>query len=158
MIKKKCKVSSCFKKYHAKGFCSYHYYSLYWNPNNRGRLRSNYKRYYNRHRKRILFNTKKRYPKYKKTIGYKFGEYKHSANKTNKIFNLTKEEFKNFWNKPCHYCNSEIDTIGLDRVDNNIGYVIENIVSCCIRCNKMKKDMDYKQFIELCRLIANRLV
>ena len=154
MSKKKCKVNNCVRKHHARGFCQYHYYILFYNPNNRDKLRLNYKNHYNKHKERILLNHKKRWPKYKQTFGYKFSEYRSNANKTGKIFTLTREEFRGFWKKSCYYCNSDIDTIGLDRVDNETGYVVSNVVSCCTRCNKMKKDMDYNEFISLCRLIS----
>ena len=40
----------------------------------------------------------------------------------------------------CHYCNGELEKTGfaLDRKDNNIGYLLDNVVTCCRRCNDMK--------------------
>ncbi|MFA5048406.1 MAG: hypothetical protein WC516_05295 [Patescibacteria group bacterium] len=85
----------------------------------------------------------------------KFNTYKRVSKKRNKIFNITFEEFLSFWQKPCFYCGSEIETIGLDRIDNNKGYELENVVSCCKRCNTAKSNMTYKEFIELCKRIAS---
>ena len=36
---------------------------------------------------------------------------------------------------------------GLDRVDNSIGYILENVVPCCVTCNSMKMAMSYNEFI-----------
>ena len=60
-----------------------------------------------------------------------------------------------FWNKPCFYCNTDIQTIGLDRVDNFKGYTIDNIVSCCTDCNTMKMSKNKNEFIQKCITISN---
>jgi uncharacterized protein with PIN domain len=74
------------------------------------------------------------------TPEHKFYMYKYKAAERNIEFNLTSEEFNSFWQQPCNYCNREIDTIGIDRVNNTVGYVMDNCVSCCSVCNKMKLD------------------
>ncbi len=55
-----------------------------------------------------------------------------------------------FWGRDCHYCGDEINGVGIDRVDSNIGYQMENIVPCCYQCNITKMDYSYNEFIELC--------
>lgn len=85
------------------------------------------------------------YKNYLKTPNSKYIEYKKGAKKRNKKFSLTKSEFLLFWKKPCYYCNEEIKTIGLDRVDNKKGYLLNNIVSCCKICNILKKWHSIKQ-------------
>ena len=40
----------------------------------------------------------------------------------------------------CHYCESKLsehskDYLGLDRIDNNEGYILDNVVPCCMPCN-----------------------
>jgi hypothetical protein len=43
----------------------------------------------------------------------------------------------------CHYCVCTIDNqygIGLDRLDNTKGYIIDNVVRCCSVCNTAKSD------------------
>lgn len=59
-----------------------------------------------------------------------------------------------FWNQPCSYCGSEIKTIGIDRVDNSIGYSMNNSVSCCIICNRMKRNYKVEEFINHCKKVA----
>ena len=60
--------------------------------------------------------------------------------------NITFEQYLQFWQKPCSYCGSEIKTIGLDRVDSKKGYNMDNIVSCCIRCNMAKNNIPVEEF------------
>lgn len=38
--------------------------------------------------------------------------------------------------------------ISLDRIDNLIGYEINNVVPCCRRCNPSKKQKVLKTFLE----------
>ena len=92
----------------------------------------------NKERRRI--STKKADKVYSQTLMGKFVLYKKNAKKGNIEFNLTKDEFKIFWNKPCFYCNKNITTIGIDRVDSKLGYNMTNCVSCCTICNYMKLD------------------
>lgn len=36
---------------------------------------------------------------------------------------------------------------GIDRVDNKIGYILENIKPCCTTCNKAKLKMSFRDFV-----------
>lgn len=47
---------------------------------------------------------------------------------------------------------------GIDRVNNDIGYLIENCVSCCKVCNFMKRSMSKNDFINHVNKIAMRRV
>ena len=68
----------------------------------------------------------------------KYTWYKSKAKQRGILLELTFEEFESFWQKPCGYCGAFIETIGLDRVDNDKGYLYENVTSCCIGCNISK--------------------
>ncbi len=37
---------------------------------------------------------------------------------------------------------------GIDRVDNSVGYEVDNCVPCCGVCNRMKRDLTKDQFID----------
>ncbi len=87
----------------------------------------------------------------------RFRNYVNGAKSRGYEFDLSKEEFMKFWNSTCYYCGSEIDGIGLDRVDNNIGYNIRNVIPCCFTCNKMKGCMDINNFIDRCRVIISNI-
>ena len=63
------------------------------------------------------------------------------------------------WNRltllPCHYCGgSPKARRGLDRVDNNVNYVLENVVPCCWDCNKGKSDKTDAEYITHCMNFA----
>lgn len=88
--------------------------------------------------------------------------YKSSAKQRNYDFMLTNDQFKNLTSDSCFYCGVEptqqIATDnkiewgtylynGIDRVDNTIGYVESNCVSCCWLCNQAKYNMSQNDFI-----------
>jgi hypothetical protein len=98
--------------------------------------------------------TKEQAKKENHSISGKYREYKFGAKRRDIVFDLTKEDFKTFWQKPCHYCDSPIETIGIDRKDNNIGYTLDNSLSCCKMCNVGKHTSTYKEFIEHCKKVA----
>lgn len=54
---------------------------------------------------------------------------------------LTQEEwFAQIAENKCHYCQGILNETGsnLDRKDNSIGYLLTNVVPCCIECNTIK--------------------
>lgn len=90
-----------------------------------------------------------------------FGSYKTQALKRGKEFLLTYQDFYNLVSMDCAYCGrkpfrkqkagestrTKADTRmilcnGVDRVDNDLPYVLENCVSCCQTCNVAKKQHD----------------
>ncbi len=92
--------------------------------------------------------------KYAQTLNGKYIGYKKSARIRKFEFNLTKNQFASFWQKPCYYCGNSIETIGLDRVRNNEGYTMSNVVSCCDKCNKMKHILGKDDFLNHCKKVA----
>jgi hypothetical protein len=84
---------------------------------------------------------------YRKHPKRKYSVYKNSAKSRSIDFLISYEEFYSMWHKPCSYCGSEIETIGIDRIDNNIGYIIGNIAPCCTTCNLMKRKMKTEEFL-----------
>jgi len=78
----------------------------------------------------------------------KYKDYKSGAKCRGYSFDLTTEQFLEFyWKKPCSYCGCEIETVGIDRVDNKKGYSLDNCVPCCTTCNKMKLTLTRDEFI-----------
>ena len=76
-------------------------------------------------------------------------------------FEITENEYRSFLFDPCFYCgllpsnrhNDRSGNIvflysGIDRVDNRIGYIIGNLVSCCSMCNKGKGVNSASDFLE----------
>lgn len=73
-----------------------------------------------------------------------------------RTLNLTIDEFKEFCINNCNYCGNypnkklhcgELYRNGIDRVDNNLGYEIENCITCCWNCNKMKGRLSQTDFL-----------
>lgn len=85
---------------------------------------------------------------------FRFSTYKRRAKKAGIEFDLTYDEFMAHWQAPCHYCGSDIETIGLDRVDSSQGYTAANVVPCCHPCNWMKGDGSTEDFISRCVRVA----
>lgn len=76
------------------------------------------------------------------------GKYKKlilDAKRRHLEFKITHDEYLNFFNTPCHYCGDICN--GIDRKDNNIGYLLNNIVTCCSTCNFIKHTMQYEAFL-----------
>lgn len=86
--------------------------------------------------------------------------YKHNAKRRGIEFLLTDAEFKNLTKNRCYYCDVEakqqfignkgspIPYIynGVDRKNNELGYILENCVSCCSQCNYSKNDLSLEDF------------
>ncbi len=83
--------------------------------------------------------------------------YKRGANQRNIGWGLTDEQFFKFWQQYCTYCGEEIETIGIDRVDSSKGYTVENTVSCCSTCNKMKLNLTQEEFLGKVKQIVKHI-
>lgn len=91
------------------------------------------------------------------SISVPYKEYIRRAIKKDLEFALTKEQFAKFTGDNCYYCNKETSDNhknGIDRKDNDIGYIIENCVSCCGQCNQMKAALNDKEYIETCKRVS----
>jgi hypothetical protein len=85
--------------------------------------------------------------KWSQSVEGKYCSYKSSAASREISFDLTMEEFNNFWQAPCAYCGDEINTIGLDRIHNQNGYSMNNILSCCQICNQAKNKLSFDNWV-----------
>ena len=76
-----------------------------------------------------------KYINYKKRHNLKFGNTEM----------LSEESFKIMSNIECYYCG-KLGPSGIDRIDNNIGYIENNCVPCCKHCNYVKGDLSIENF------------
>lgn len=92
--------------------------------------------------------------------------YKRNAINRNHEFNLNFNQFKDIIISNCHYCGIEpsnnyfknyydIKYNGIDRLDNNKGYYLDNVVPCCKICNVAKNNNSYEEFINWINRISN---
>jgi hypothetical protein len=75
-------------------------------------------------------------------------------------FMLTFDEFSALVTSPCYYCKhtNDKEAIGIDRINNDIGYTKENCVPACWTCNKMKYFYHPSFFIEKCKILIKESV
>jgi len=75
-------------------------------------------------------------------------------------FKLDFETFSELVKSPCHYCKSQTDseTNGIDRVNNDIGYTKENCVPACWKCNRMKSFYHPMFFVKKCKIILKETI
>jgi len=59
---------------------------------------------------------------------------------------LTFEQFQIIINQSCFYCNQP-NARGIDRIDSDKPYTIDNSHPCCQICNQMKSDRTHQEFI-----------
>ena len=112
-------------------------------------------------------------------VGYKalLYVYKKHARERGLEFHLTYDKFKHLLQQNCYYCNNlpsqvykltkpgtdevrsgiPITYNGIDRIDSNGNYTIENTVTACKRCNVAKMDQTYDEFVQLIISIYNNL-
>jgi hypothetical protein len=70
---------------------------------------------------------------------------------------LEDDDAKNMLTSPCVYCKHidlEIRVNGIDRLDSNVCYTIDNCRPCCKNCNYMKGTYDPITFINMAKRIA----
>ena len=93
-----------------------------------------------------------------------FRHYKIHAKNKKLIFDISFDDFRNIICKKCLYCGEppkkykdEYERNGIDRIDSEKGYVIENVVPCCETCNRAKLDYSQKDFFSWVNKIYNQL-
>lgn len=73
------------------------------------------------------------------------------------ISSITEEQYRQFLDGTCHYCNNtNFLRNGLDRVNSDGNYDPDNIVPACSICNVMKMDLDLEVFLKKVRRIDDR--
>jgi len=105
-------------------------------------------------------------PKGEATFNQHLVHYKQHAKRKKVKFELTKDEFKDLTSRNCFYCNEPPEykdfftTVrgkvyrknggaylnGIDRIDSDKGYTLDNCVPCCTKCNLAKRTMSYEEF------------
>lgn len=98
-----------------------------------------------------------------------YQKYRTAAKRRSLEFNLPKELFKSLINGNCYYCGkipvqcletnagSFIIYNGIDRINNSVGYIKTNVVSCCKKCNLVKGALPFDEFRDWIINVYNRI-
>lgn len=74
------------------------------------------------------------------TPGSQYSQARGVARQRNLAFDLSFDEYTAIRRRPCHYCGHKLHDggTGLDRLDNDKGYVRGNVVPSCWECNQAR--------------------
>lgn len=158
-----CSVPNCIKKAIGLGFCTKHYQrwrknkcltthredSKKCNEDNCHNIVSRnvpfcFSCYHRRHMAEAIYTPQQRY-----------NQAKRNAKKREIIFELTLEQYKSLVIQPCYYCEEIYRRcgVGLDRINNSMGYELSNVLPCCGDCNTIRGNKltveETKQVIKL---------
>lgn len=90
---------------------------------------------------------------------------KYSAKKRGHEWELSKEQVWEISQRDCYYCGSHPASVnpsrngtfvynGIDRINNDFGYLLDNVVPCCGDCNRSKFKRTEEEFILHCQQVA----
>jgi len=109
------------------------------------------------------------------SLRYLYQNYKCNAKNRGYKFELSLEQFRKFTKQSCNYCGGGPNTEylhkwagikpdftknrpyvynGVDRVENAVGYIEGNCVTCCKICNIMKQGLTKEEFLNHIRRIS----
>lgn len=89
-----------------------------------------------------------------------YADYRKGAKRRGLEFRLSRADMYDLTKQRCSYCGCEPNQVirnpswkdsytynGLDRVNNAVGYTLDNVVTCCKTCNYAKGQMLHEQFL-----------
>jgi hypothetical protein len=89
-------------------------------------------------------------------MSYLFAIYRCNARNRDLVFEISKEQCFTLFKESCAYCGIPYSNKregfqynGIDRIDNQIGYVWSNCIPCCRICNRMKGNQSLIDFLSL---------
>lgn len=100
-----------------------------------------------------------------------YSNYRSRAKRKNIEFSISKKDFLMLTKEVCYYCgkhpssvlksdcnNGDLVYNGIDRLKNSLGYILDNCVSCCSRCNIAKNKLSESEFLLMIKEIyMNRI-
>ena len=95
--------------------------------------------------------------------------YRVSAIERGLEYGLSDDDCREMFSRQCCYCGAEPGKIkrvkrgifvynGIDRIDNDKGYVLGNVATCCSMCNRMKLTFSVDQFLSKISEIYNHSI
>lgn len=121
--------------------------------------------------KERLGNTYGQLPEGVASFNSLYNNYRRNAKIRGLEFSLAKDVFRKLTKQSCFYCNTKPAQIhnpagmyngyyvynGIDRMNNNKGYLQDNCVACCKVCNYMKSNMDFDEFMDRLKTICSNV-
>lgn len=110
-----------------------------------------------------------RLPKGTAALNDLINRYVASAKVRGLVWGLSREEALSLFICDCNYCGISPNSVwpkrrtdlngsfmynGIDRRDNTKGYILENCIPCCGKCNYMKRDLTEESFLSHINAIA----
>jgi len=129
-LKNKDKIHSYGKKWREKNKEKIQEYKKKWDKDNK-----NYKLKYSQ---RYLILNKDKIKNNRRNLNVRFNQAKLVAKNRSLNWDISYNEFIQIASKNCYYSNNHKlpeTGSGLDRIDNNKGYTINNVIPCCTNCN-----------------------
>jgi len=94
-----------------------------------------------------------------------YSDYRCSARSRHIDFSLSKDVFEKLITANCVYCGKPPSNLkrgysynGLDRINQDVGYELGNVFTCCYVCNKWKGELSLQQFLDHVKAIVDHSV
>lgn len=114
-------------------------------------------------------NLRNRIDPLERTINEQWNVFRKNARKRAPTF-ITKREWLDLALSDCVYCGAKPSNVrkatvphaedfhynGVDRIDSELGYSLDNCQPCCWMCNRMKGNMNEEEFLRHIKLVAAR--
>lgn len=152
---KRCSEENCEEKSRSRGLCNKHYARLL----KAGTLEPIYD--YNKYSE--VDTIKDTRPGHRGLLSINIiNDIKYKAIQRVKTWNLMHKEAFKLITSSCHYCNFKPtwpeNRVGIDRVNNLVGYEISNCVPCCFSCNSAKKEFTEQEFINWIKQVYEHFI
>lgn len=148
----KCSVGGCNNEHKQQGLCGMHAQRL-WRTGRLDKVKGKYHEI-NQHK-----DTRKGYRGYLEANT--IDDIRTKAKQRGKTWTLTPIEAFTLITSNCTYCGFSpswpATRVGIDRVDNSIGYTADNCVSCCSTCNSAKGEKTVDAFTAWIKMVYSRL-
>ena len=116
-----------------------------------------YKKCVNERRRKSYIKNIDKHRSYSKSHKSRYAQGRCSADKRQLCWGLTLDQWISLVvDKNCHYCDGPLSETGagLDRKDSSRGYMYDNVVPCCKKCNSIKCDqLTYEEMIAVMKLL-----
>ena len=151
---KTCTHKDCKLKHFAKGFCRKHHARLIRNGRPDG--------IYNKDGYTDIRGVKDERPGARGYLAVNIiNDIKYKAKQRGKSWNLSHEQAFTLITTECNYCpfvpTWPTNRVGIDRVDNEVGYEPDNCVSCCNTCNSAKGEKTLEEFMSWIEAVYTKM-